>query len=130
MPQTQLSPSRRPISPRRILALGVALAVLAILLSSVVELYKKHRAIRAHIYELTKDKAALEGKYQAAVALNERIETREGKEYILRDKYRMVKPGEGLIVVTNETTLSQEEEQKPPFRRFWDSILRGLGRTE
>lgn len=129
MPQTQLSSSRRTISPRRILALGIALVVLAILLSSVVELYRKHRAIRAHISELAKDKAMLEGKYQAAVALNERIETQEGKEYILRDKYRMVKPGEGLIVVTNDDAVSEEEVRKPAFRRFWDSILRGLGRT-
>ncbi len=127
MAQTQFQSSRRTLSPRRILALLIALAVCALLLSSVFELYKKHRAIRLRIDELAEDKKDLEGKYSSAVATNERIATPEGKEYILRDKYRMVKPGEGLIVVTSETAVVPEEPRKPALRRFWDSLLRGLG---
>lgn len=127
MAKTQFSASRRTLSPRRILGLLIAIAVFALLLSSVIELYKKHRAIRLRIDELTEDKKALEEKYQSAVATNERITTQEGKEYILRDKYRMVKPGEGLIVVTSDTAVPSEQEDTPAFRRFWDSLLRGLG---
>lgn len=126
MAQTQFHSHSRFISPRRILGLVIALGVLAILVSSVSNLYKKHRVIRAHINELKKDQEVLAQKYQTVSDLNQRIETTEGKEYILRDKYRMIRPGEGLIVVADEPTTTVVEK-KPIFRRFWDSILRGIG---
>lgn len=129
MAQTQFHSHNRFMSPRRILGLVIALGVLALLISSVGSLYKKHRFIRAHINELKKDQEILVQKYQTVSDLNQRIETDEGKEYILRDKYRMIRPGEGLIVVADEPIVVSNEK-KPIFRRFWDSILRGIGITK
>ncbi len=121
--------SKQPyrISPRRIVGFVVAIAILAILLSSVLELYQKHKAIRAHIENLKEDKGILEEKYTTIHDLNTRIETQEGKEYILRDKYRLVRPGEGLIVVTTAEQKEQSAEKQPVLKRFWNTLLKGLG---
>lgn len=121
--------SKQPyrISPRRIVGFVVAIAILAILLSSVLELYQKHKAIRAHIENLKEDKGILEEKYTTIHDLNTRIETQEGKEYILRDKYRLVRPGEGLIVVTTSEQKEQSAEKQPVLKRFWNTLLKGLG---
>ncbi len=121
--------SKQPyrISPRRIVGFVVAIAILAILLSSVLELYQKHKAIRAHIENLKEDKGILEEKYTTIHDLNTRIETQEGKEYILRDKYRLVRPGEGLIVVTTLQQKEQSAEKQPVLKRFWNTLLKGLG---
>lgn len=105
----------------------MAFGVFAILLSSVSNLYTKHRAIRAHISELKRDKEALDEKYQTVTSLNEYIETDDGREYVLRDKYRMIRQGEGLIVVTDKDTEGVVDKKRPALRRFWDSIRRGLG---
>lgn len=127
MAQTQFNQKRRLISPRRVLGLVIALGVLAILVSSVSSLYKKHRVIRAHINELKKDQVVLAEKYKSVTDLNERIETTEGREYVLRDKYRMIRPGEGLIVVADQPETVNPKEKTKVLRRFWDSILTGVG---
>lgn len=126
MPKMQLSKPERIVSPRRVVGFIVAVAIFALLASSVVELYRKHRAIRLHISDLKNDKISLEQKYTSIRDLNDRIETVEGKEYVLRDKYRLVRPGEGLIVVTApETTL--DTTKAPALQRFWHTLLRAIG---
>lgn len=127
MIKMQFSKQPYRISPRRIVGFVVAIAILAILLSSVLELYQKHKAIRAHIENLKEDKGILEEKYTTIHDLNTRIETQEGKEYILRDKYRLVRPGEGLIVVTTAEQKEQSAEKQPVLKRFWNTLLKGLG---
>lgn len=127
MIKMQFSKQPYRISPRRIVGFVVAIAILAILLSSVLELYQKHRTIRAHIENLKEDKGILEEKYTTIHDLNTRIETQEGKEYILRDKYRLVRPGEGLIVVTTSEQKEQSAEKQPVLKRFWNTLLKGLG---
>ena len=127
MIKMQFSKQPYRISPRRIVGFVVAIAILAILLSSVLELYQKHKAIRAHIENLKEDKGILEEKYTTIHDLNTRIETQEGKEYILRDKYRLVRPGEGLIVVTTAEQKEQSAEKQPVLKLFWNTLLKGLG---
>lgn len=127
MAQAQFHSHKRFISPRRILGFIVAVGVLALLISSVGGLYKKHRIIRAHINELKKDQEILDQKYQTVSDLNQRIETIEGREYVLRDKYRMIRPGEGLIVVADQPSGMPTPQKSKVFRRFWDSILKGIG---
>lgn len=120
--------STTKISARGILMGIVSIVVFALLLSSVAQLLSKYIAIRKHIYTLKQEQSALELKKDKISSMNDYINTPEGQERIFRDKYRLVKPGEGMIVVTNEEASSEAETyKKPAIKRFWDSILRGLG---
>lgn len=123
MNQRQTTPtSVKKVSPKRILALLVALIVCAVLFSSVLELFKKQQKIRVSIKEFEKEKQELQEKYTRVSELNTRVQTKEGQEYILRDKYRMVRPGEELIVVTEDSLVAVEKKQSG-FRRFWDRLF-------
>ena len=83
--------------------------------------------MRVHIRELKEEQVHLEEKKASLTATNEFIGTPEGKEQIYRDKYRVVKPGEGSIVITQEPQPQSAEQKRPALRRFWDSLLSGLG---
>lgn len=118
---------KKTLSPKKILLFLLALVVFFMLLSSVIELYKKKRTVKKHIKALEHDVVVLSETYKRTEELNERIATPEGKEYILRDKYRFVRPGEELIVVTTPDTQIQVSEPPARLRRFWNSIMRGVG---
>jgi cell division protein FtsB len=115
------------VSARAILLATVAIIIFALLLSSVINLFIKYRSIRAHIKELKTQQVQLQQKKESVTAMNSYISTPEGKEEIFRDKYRLVRPGEGMIVITNDTPEDQPVESRPGIVRFWDGILRGLG---
>jgi cell division protein FtsB len=125
--QSKQSGIKESVGARRILIWVVSVAVFVILLSSVIELFIKYKGIRRHIKELKSDRISLEQKKNDLVATNEFIKTPEGQERIFRDKYRMVKPGEGIIIITEPTKTEDLEAKKPVFRRFWESIRSGLG---
>lgn len=120
--------TKKIIKNPKILVLSiVSIFIFFILLSSVVELWKKHRAINRHIKDLKTEEAELMQKKDSVTSMNENISTDEGKERIFRDTYRLIKPGEGIIVITNNEKIDATEAKKPAIRRFWDAILRGLG---
>lgn len=127
MPKMQ-SENRRPVSARMILVALVALLLFALLLSSVLGLMSKYNAMRKHIRDLKVEQSNLKEKQEKIHAMNQYISTPEGEEEILRNKYRLVKPGEGIIVITNPEVVATPEDQKySSITRFWQSILRGLG---
>ncbi len=121
------STKKSSLSARAILTAIVAVVLFLLMLSSVVNLFLKYRAMRVHIRELKEEQVHLEEKKASLTATNEFIGTPEGKEQIYRDKYRVVKPGEGIIVITQEPQPQSAEQKRPALRRFWDSLLSGLG---
>ncbi len=124
MSKTQLT--HRRVSPKRILGTVVALVVLFILLFSVLSVAQKYIGIRRHIRELATEQQSLKEKQERLATMNTYLETPEGAEEVLREKYNVVKPGEGVIVVVDTPT------ELPPAKgsavsRWWQSILGGLG---
>ncbi len=126
MTKTQSDNRKRPISAKSILMAIVAILLFSLLLSSVLGLMNKYFAMRKHIKGLKQEQSALQEKKVAVTDMNNYIDTPEGQERIFRDKYRLLKQGEGLIVVTNEEVLP-ENTKKPAIKRFWDSLKSGLG---
>jgi cell division protein FtsB len=119
---------RRAISARTILTAVVAILIFSLLLSSVINLMGKYIAMRGHIKSLKQEQLELQQKKDIVSNMNKDINTVEGQERIFRDKYRLIKPGEGMIVITNEGLLSENAiNKKSKIRRFWDSIVKGLG---
>lgn len=114
------------VGPKLLLTWIVSVVIFLLMLSSVLSLFAKHRKIKEQIKELKEEEVVLRDKKANLALTNEYIDTPEGQEYIFRDKYRMIKPGEGMIVVTKK----EEDpilEKKPAFKRFWDSLKKGLG---
>lgn len=115
------------INPKNVLIWIVSVIIFFILTSSVVELFIKYRNIRKNIKELKSDQIALKEKKDLLVSTNDYIKTPEGQERVFRDKFRLIKPGEGIIVITEPELKEVQTQKKPILRRFWDSLRLGLG---
>jgi cell division protein FtsB len=128
MEKTQLHNRQKKIhiSPKRLLGALLSLIVFFILLTSVIGLAEKHFAMRSRIKELHAQERELKEKQKDLTQMNSELETLEGKEFALRTKYNVVKPGEEMIVVTQEKEI-EYKDTRPRMRRWWDSIIEGLG---
>ncbi len=126
MAKTQFTKTPHRVSPKRLLAALVALSVAFLLLTSVVSIAQKYSATRKHIVELEQEKAALEAKQANLKEMNDYIQTPAGSEQLLRQKYNVVKPGEGVIVVANPSTI-EPQTRSSAVGRWWNAILMGLG---
>ncbi len=127
MAKTQFTKTKQHLSPKRLLAALVALVAVFLLLTSVVSVAQKYFATRRHIKELEQEKLALEEKQQSLKEMNDYLATSAGTEQVLRQKYNVVKPGEGIIVVADTDTTVPQVEHRSTVRRWWDAILSGLG---
>ncbi len=127
MPKTQLSQRQRRTSPKRVLGVTVALVVVFLLLASVIGLVEKYIAIRKRVRDLKEEQKLLTEKYVTLQETNRFIETKEGQEYALRSKYNVVKPGEGVIVVTEPSNFLENNGPTTRVGKWWDSLLRGIG---
>ncbi|HRH25128.1 MAG TPA: hypothetical protein PLQ20_02210 [Candidatus Paceibacterota bacterium] len=126
MPPKQHPNKHSSYSTKTILLFVVAIFVFFMILSSVIQLTKKYLSIRNHISELKKEELELKQKKENLVSSNLFLETPEGKEKVFRDSYRLIKKGEGIVVITKDPNSNSEPEKMGTIRRFWDSILRAL----
>lgn len=127
MPKTQLSKRQHRTAPKRVLGAALALIVAFLLLSSVIGLAEKYVAIQGRVRDLKEEQRELADKKTRLEATNRYIETNEGRERELRAKYNVVKPGEGMIVITEPAPLEGDRGPSSRVGRWWDSLLRGLG---
>ena len=126
MPPKQHQNKHRSYSTKTILLFVVAIFVFFMILSSVIQLTKKYISIRNHISELKKEEIELRQKKESLAKSNLFLETPEGKEKVFRDSYRLIKKGEGIVVITKEPSSNSETGKISTIKRFWDSILRAL----
>lgn len=124
MAKTQFS--NHTISPKSLLGLIVALIVAFLLLLSVISVAEKYFGIRRHISELTTEQAQLQEKHERIAEKNKYLATSEGTEEILREKYNVIKPGEGIVVVVDPSVSAPPSSDTTPTH-WWQAILAGLG---
>lgn len=127
MAKTQFTPPKQRFSHRRILAALAALTIAFLLLTSVINIASKYFTIKRHIKELNEEQIALKNKQATLTITNAYLATPEGQEQVLREKYGVVRPGEGVIVVTNPTPTTPPVQSKGIVGRWWNTILHGLG---
>lgn len=125
MAKTQFIQKKQQFSYKRLLGALVALVVAFLLLASVINVAEKYIATRSHIRDLTLQQQTLLQKQDALAKTNAYIATPEGTEEILRQKYNVVKPGEGMIVIDDTPPALPAPESK--VARWWKAILAGLG---
>lgn len=113
--------SRIAYSVPALIALGVLFLFVANATWGVFATYREARANRARADE---ELAALEGRRWQLAAEVARLKTPEGVEAAIREKYGLVKKGEGVIIVVDESaaaaTAGGEEEG------FWASLWRSI----
>lgn len=126
MAKTQFTQAKHTISPKRLLRAIIALIVAFILVNSVVSLVQKYIGIRRHIRDLASEKEELEYKHAQLQRTNDLLTTDAGAERVLREKYNVVKPGEGVIVVVQPTSVPTPERGSR-VSRWWQAIVGGLG---
>lgn len=99
-------------------------AIFLLLLSSVIQLARKQMRIESAIRQLKSQRESLVEKQENLTATVGYLQTTEGKEQALRDKYRLVKPGEGLVVITEPNPdFGKLEEPRGGFiNRFFRAI--------
>lgn len=127
MPKTQLSKRQHRTAPRRVLGAALALLVAFLLLASVIGLAEKYMAIRGHVQDLKEEQTELLAKQARLAETNRYIATPEGRERELRAKYNVVKPGEGMVVITEPASFEGDHGPSTRVGKWWDSLLRGLG---
>ncbi len=119
--------SNKKVSLASIVKTMIALVVFFLLLTSVIRLAEKHYRLTRRIRDMKENEAALIAKSAQFDQINKELDTKEGAERLLREKYNVVKPGEELIIVTNETVLPIVAPEQSRARRWWEVLLRGIG---
>lgn len=125
----QKKQSGQHISGRRVVILIAVSILFFILLSSVINLGKKYSAIQGKLHELSKEEGEVTDKQAALKEKNDFLMTPDGEERILREKYDVVRPGEGVIIVTepDTSTMATNEKSGSWIGNFWRAIVHGLG---
>ncbi len=114
------------LSPKKVLGAMAALFIAFLLLTSVINVAQKYFAIKKHIKELSTEHKQLQQKNENLAKTNNYLATDEGEEQALREKYNIVRPGEGMIIVAGPVS-TDTENKRSNVSRFWDAILNGLG---
>ena len=97
------------------------LGLFCILCGSVFSLTKKYIAVRLNIKHGKEAQIALEEKKAKLQAQTKLLATPLGTEIALRDKYRVVRPDEGMVIIT-EPSVPRIEPRRSRMVRFWDMI--------
>ena len=99
------------------------LGILVILLGgSALSVYEKSRDVVRN-KRLAEDN--LESLKKKQAELKEKIDglkTDAGMEEAIRDKYRAVKEGEGLIVIVDENASASGSRSAPPEKNWWQAV--------
>lgn len=126
MSKTQFTERRQKFTPKRLLASMASIFVAFILLTSTINVAQKYFGIKKNIKDLNNEYSDLKQKSNDLIETNSYMVTAEGEEEALREKYNIVKPGEGMVVVSSLPEV-ESKNQKSAVSRIWESILRGLG---
>lgn len=101
------------------LFLLLGIIVLFVTASSFISMIVKYSASRRELSQKKEEFELLQNKKQEAIELYNSLETQEGRELYIREKYRVVKPGEELIILSDPTEETGDVLKK---KTFWQKI--------
>lgn len=100
----------------------VLLVVLGLMIHGLYGVYQKEKESRIEVERVKKEQAAVEGRYDNIQKGSEDLKSEAGIEAEIRNKFDVVKPGEGVIVVVNRNTTAIETDKQGVLKKFWNSI--------
>ncbi len=84
--------------------------------------YFKERDSRVEVQRVLAEKQELEGRYNIISEQSDALKSDIGIETEIRNKFDVVKRGEGVIVVVEKDAPVIEADKRGVLRRFWDSV--------
>lgn len=84
--------------------------------------YSKERDSRVEVERVFKEKEALDKRYQIMSEQSDILKSDIGIESEIRNKFDVVKSGEGVIVIVDKDMPIIEEDKRGVLKRFWDSV--------
>lgn len=100
----------------------ILLIVFIFVARGVAGIYAKEHNSRMEVERLEKKKAEIETRLATVSKSADRLGTDSGIEYEIRNKFDVVKEGEGVIVVVDKEIPLPEEEKKGFLEKFWGSV--------
>lgn len=84
--------------------------------------YTKERDSRIEVERIQKEKNTLQKRYEVMHEQSEVLKSDVGIETEIRNKFDVVKNGEGVIVIVDKEMPILEEDKRGVLKRFWDSV--------
>lgn len=84
--------------------------------------YSKERDSRIEVERVQKEKDALDKRYTVISEQSDALKSDIGIETEIRNKFDVVKEGEGVIVIVDKDIPIIEEDKRGVLKRFWDSV--------
>lgn len=103
-------------------AIAVLLVLCALLARGVWSVYQKYERSKDLAQRTQAELSELEGRQKTLSQLNASLETEQGKEREIRDRFGVVKPGERMVVVVDDAA-QDEGGQDGGSGGWWQSLL-------
>ena len=84
--------------------------------------YQKEKESRTEVERVKREQVAVEGRYNNIQKGSDDLKSEAGIEAEIRNKFDVVKPGEGVIVVVNKNPTAIETDKQGVLKKFWNSI--------
>ena len=106
------------------IALVFLFCILILFGYKIIDLIQKERDT-AYEKDLVLDRIDNLQKRESSLSLDiSKLETEEGKEEIIRDKYQVAKPEEKMVIIVDDNKNNSQPEEEKVSHGFWEWIKR------
>lgn len=102
--------------------LGLFLLIILVA-KGVFGVYAKERDSREEMHRVLKQKHELQARLDTMNGHNDLLKTEAGIEAEIRNKFDVVKQGEGVIVIVDKEIPMIEADKRGVIKKFWDSVV-------
>jgi len=107
-------------------AIAVLLIILVVMSRAVWGVYQKHQKSEEIVARAQSDLKVLKEREAMLGASIKALETEEGKEREIRDRFGVVREGERLIVLVDDSVKAKQEVVSDP-KSWWERFLEKIG---
>lgn len=100
----------------------VMVLILVLLVRGVFSVYAKERESQGEIDRILTQKSELQKRYENITEQSDALKSNTGVESEIRNKFDVVKQGEGVIVIVEKEMLVIQEDNRSVLKKFWDSV--------
>ena len=96
--------------------------ILLLLIKGVFSVYSKEQESQSEINRIQSQKAELQKRYENITEQSDALKSDTGVESEIRNKFDVVKQGEGVIVIVDKEVPVIQEDNRSVLKKFWDSV--------
>lgn len=95
---------------------------LVLLIKGVFSVYSKEQESQSEIDRIQSQKAELQKRYENITEQSDALKSDTGVESEIRNKFDVLKQGEGVIVIVDKEMPIIQEDNRSVLKKFWDSV--------